>query len=77
MTILYNPEPRGYVCDGKIHRPIDGSLCGKAFWTGKTQHFNHVEEYRNDPETFGQPGCPYYQRHMEEGLISGCYFRDW
>jgi formate hydrogenlyase transcriptional activator len=71
MTILYNPEPRGYVCDGII--PIHGSLCGKAFWTGKTQHFNHVEEYRNDPETFGNSvGRPYYQRHMHEGLISGC-----
>jgi len=71
MTILYNPEPRGYVCDGII--PIHGSLCGKAFWTGKTQHFNHVEEHRNDPETFGNNvGRPYYQRHMDEGLISGC-----
>ncbi len=71
MTILYNPEPRGYVCDGII--PIHGSLCGKAFWTGKTQHFNHVEEYRNDPETFGNSvGRPYYQRRMDEGLISGC-----
>ncbi|HJY89879.1 MAG TPA: GAF domain-containing protein, partial [Candidatus Acidoferrum sp.] len=44
MTILYNPEPRGYVCDGII--PIHGSLCGKAFWTGETQHFNHVDEHR-------------------------------
>src|SRR5215472_345152 len=71
MTILYNPEPRGYVCDGII--PIHGSLCGKAFWTGKTQHFNHVEEHRNDPETFGNSvGRPYYQRHLDEGLISGC-----
>jgi formate hydrogenlyase transcriptional activator len=71
MTILYNPEPRGYVCDGII--PIHGSLCGKAFWTGKTQHFNHVEEHRNDPDTFGNSiGRPYYQRHMDEGLISGC-----
>src|SRR5215831_14524458 len=71
MTILYNPEPRGYVCDGII--PIHGSLCGKAFWTGKTQHFNHVEEYRDDPETFGNSvGRPYYQRHIDEGLISGC-----
>jgi formate hydrogenlyase transcriptional activator len=71
MTILYNPEPRGYVSDGII--PIHGSLCGKAFWTGKTQHFNHVEEHRNDPETFGNSaGRPYYQRHMDEGLISGC-----
>jgi formate hydrogenlyase transcriptional activator len=71
MTILYNPETRGYVCDGII--PIHGSLCGKAFWTGKTQYFNHVEEHRNDPETFGNSvGRPYFQRHMDEGLISGC-----
>jgi formate hydrogenlyase transcriptional activator len=71
MTILYNPEPRGYVCDGII--PIHGSLCGKAFWTGKTQYFNHVEEHRNDPDTFGSSvGRPYYQRHLDEGLISGC-----
>src|SRR5215467_1424694 len=71
MTILYNPEPRGHVSDGII--PIHGSMCGKAFWTGKTQYFNHVEEHRNDPETFGNSvGRPYFQRHMDEGLISGC-----
>jgi len=71
MTILYNPESRGYVRDGII--PIHGSLCGKAFWTGKTQHFNHVEEHRDDPETFGNSvGRPYFQRHLDEGLISGC-----
>ena len=71
MTILYNPEPRGFVCDGII--PIHGSMCGKAFWTGKTQYFNHVDEHRNDPETFGSSvGRLYYQRHIQEGLISGC-----
>ena len=71
MTILYNPEPRGYVSDGII--PIHGTMCGKAFWTGKTQYFNNVEEYRNDPETFGSKvGRTYYQRHIQEGLISGC-----
>jgi formate hydrogenlyase transcriptional activator len=71
MTILYNPEPRGYVSDGII--PIHGSMCGKAFWTGKTQYFNNVEEHRNDPETFGSKlGRLYFQRHMDEGLISGC-----
>jgi formate hydrogenlyase transcriptional activator len=71
MTILYNPDPRGYVSDGII--PIHGSMCGKAFWTGKTQYFNNVEEHRNDPETFGSKvGRPYFQRHMDEGLISGC-----
>src|SRR5271163_996474 len=71
MTILYNPQPRGYVSDGII--PIHGSMCGKAFWTGKTQYFNDVEEHRNDPETFGNKlGRPYFQVHMDEGLISGC-----
>jgi formate hydrogenlyase transcriptional activator len=71
MTILYNPEPRGYVRDGII--PIHGSICGKAFWSGKTQYFNHVDEHRNNPDTLGNSvGRPYYQRHMEEGLISGC-----
>jgi formate hydrogenlyase transcriptional activator len=72
LTILYNPEARGYVCDGAVV-PIHGSMCGKAFWTGKTQYFNHVEEYRNDPESFGNSvGRPVYQLHMMEGLISGC-----
>jgi formate hydrogenlyase transcriptional activator len=71
MTILYNPEGRGYVRDGII--PIHGSVCGKAFWTGKTQYFNNVEELRNDPDTLGSKvGRPFFQRHMEEGLISGC-----
>jgi len=72
LTILYNPEARGYVCDGAII-PIHGSVCGKAFWTGKTQHFNHIEELRYDPDSFGNSvGRMFYQRHLEEGLISGC-----
>ena len=72
LTILYNPEARGYVRDGAII-PIRGTMCGKAFWTGKTQHFNNIEDVRDDPESFGnRVGRFYYQRHMEEGLISGC-----
>ena len=72
LTILYNPEARGYVRDGAII-PIHGTMCGKAFSTGKTQHFNNIEDVRNDPESFGnRVGRFYYQRHMEEGLISGC-----
>jgi formate hydrogenlyase transcriptional activator len=71
LTILYNPEARGYVRDGAII-PIHGTMCGKAFWTGKTQHFNNIEDVRNDPESFGsRVGRFYYERHMEEGLISG------
>jgi PAS domain S-box-containing protein len=45
VTTLYNPEARGALCDGTII-PIHGSICGKAFWTGKTQHYNHFEEVR-------------------------------
>src|SRR5215475_5787149 len=72
VTTLYNPQARGALCDGTII-PIHGSICGKAFWTGKTQHFNHFEEVRYDPESFGNSiGRPFYQRVMAEGLISGC-----
>jgi formate hydrogenlyase transcriptional activator len=72
VTTLFNPEARGSLCDGTII-PIHGSVCGKAFWTGKTQHFNHFEEVRDDPESFGNSvGRPFYQRVMAEGLKSGC-----
>ena len=30
LTILYNPESHGAICDGAII-PIDGSICGKVF----------------------------------------------
>jgi formate hydrogenlyase transcriptional activator len=72
VTTLYNPAGRGSLCDGTII-PIRGSMCGKAFWTGKTQHFNNFEEVRHDPESFGNPvGRRFYQRVIEEGLVSGC-----
>jgi formate hydrogenlyase transcriptional activator len=72
VTTLYNPDARGSLCDGTII-PIHGSICGKAFWTGKTQHFNHYEEVRDDPESFGNNvGRHFYQRVMAEGLVSGC-----
>ena len=71
-TILYNPDARGSLCDGAIV-PIHGSACGKAFRTGKTQHFDHLEEVRDDPESFGnQAGRQFYERVMAEGLVSGC-----
>jgi len=72
LTTLYNPEPRGSLCDGAII-PIHGSVCGKAFWTGKTQHFDSYEEVRYDPESFGNSiGQSCYQRVIDEGLVSGC-----
>ena len=72
LTTLYNPEARGSLCDGTVI-PIQGSLCGKAFRSGKTQHFNQLEELRDDPESFGSSvGQPCYERVMAEGLVSGC-----
>lgn len=72
LTTLYNPEARGSLSDGTII-PIRGSSCGKAFWTGKTQYFDHLEGVRDDPESFGNSaGRLCYQRIIAEGLISGC-----
>ncbi|WP_213804166.1 sigma 54-interacting transcriptional regulator [Granulicella sp. dw_53] len=72
VTTLYNPEARGSLRDGTII-PTHGSICGKAFRTGKTQHFKSFEELRYDPESFGSNvGQRFYQRVMDEGLVSGC-----
>jgi formate hydrogenlyase transcriptional activator len=72
LTILYNPESRGVICDGAII-PLRGSICGKAFRTGKSQHVNSFEEVRDDPESFGNDvGRFFYERVMAEGLKSGC-----
>ncbi len=60
------------MCDGMII-PIHGSMCGKAFRTGKTQHFNYLSEIRDDPESFGNSiGGPFYEKFVAEGLMSGC-----
>jgi formate hydrogenlyase transcriptional activator len=72
MTTLYNPEARGFLCNGTVI-PIQDSICGKAFRTGKTQHFKSIEEVRYDPESFSNlVGQHFYQRVMDEGLMSGC-----
>jgi len=49
VTTLYNPEARGALCDGAII-PIHGSICGKAFWTGKTQHLITLRKYATIPK---------------------------
>jgi formate hydrogenlyase transcriptional activator len=71
VTILYNPESRGAICDG-TSMPLRGSVCGKAFRTGEVQYFNSLEELR-DPESFGidVERC-FYERVKAEGLRSGC-----
>jgi formate hydrogenlyase transcriptional activator len=72
LTILYNPEARGFISDGAII-PIQGSICGKAYRTGKTQHYHNLEELREDPESLGNSiGRVFYERVSAEGLVSGC-----
>src|SRR5262249_30807447 len=72
LTTLYNPEARGCFRDGAII-PLRGSICGKAFRTGRTQYYNHLEDLRDDPESFGNSvGRLFYERVTAEGLVSGC-----
>jgi formate hydrogenlyase transcriptional activator len=71
VTILYNPEPQGVICDGAV-MPLRGSLCGKAFRTGRIQYFNSLEELR-DPVGLGNDvGRYFYEAVKAEGLKSGC-----
>ncbi len=72
LTTLYNPEARGSFRDGALI-PVHGSICGKVFRTGKTQHYNHVDELLDDPESLGtSAGRRFYERIQAEGLVSGC-----
>jgi formate hydrogenlyase transcriptional activator len=72
LTILYNPESRGSICDGAIV-PIQGSICGKVFRTGRSEHFDSLDEVSDDPESFGnEVGQLFFERIKMEGLKSGC-----
>jgi formate hydrogenlyase transcriptional activator len=72
LKTLYNPDPRGLITDGAII-PLHGSICGKAFRTGETQHYNRLEELLDDPDSFGSSvGRLFYERVKTEGLVSGC-----
>jgi len=72
VTVLYNPEARGSISDGALV-PVKGSLCGKAFRTGKRQYVDSVEQARHDPETFGNgDGQSFFAKLVAEGLKSGC-----
>jgi formate hydrogenlyase transcriptional activator len=72
LTILYNPESRGSIQDGATI-PLYGSICGKVFRTGKSEHFDCLEDVRDDPESFGNnAGRLFFERVVAEGLKSGC-----
>jgi formate hydrogenlyase transcriptional activator len=70
VNVLYNPESRGFICDGTIV-PLNGSSCGTAFLTGKNQLIDRLEDHR--PESFGNyEGRRFFERVIREGLKSGC-----
>ncbi len=72
VTVLYNPEGRGAIRDGTTV-PVKGSPSGKAFLSGKNQHFNRLEDLSDDPESFGtSEGRRFFDRVLAEGLKSGC-----
>jgi formate hydrogenlyase transcriptional activator len=72
LTVLYNPESRGFISDGALI-PMHGSICGKVFRSGKSHHFDSLEEVREDPESFGNAvGRLFFERVVAEGLKSGC-----
>jgi formate hydrogenlyase transcriptional activator len=71
-TILYNPQARGFICDG-ASVPVRGSACGKAFRTGKNEHIDSLIGMRHDPESFGtEEGQRFFEQIIAEGLKSGC-----
>lgn len=71
-TTLYNPQARGFLSDGTII-PNEGSICGKAFTTGKTQYFDNFEDVRYQVErSVSSVSRRTSQRIMDEGLVSGC-----
>jgi len=72
LTTLYNPGSRGFIGNG-TSLPLHGSVCGKVFRGGKIQHFDSLEELRDDPDSFGTDvGRLFYERVAAEGLKSGC-----
>jgi formate hydrogenlyase transcriptional activator len=74
VTILYNPEGKGTIVDGTAV-PLKGSSCGKAFLTGKNQHIHRLEDFRDDPDIFGnREGQVFFEKVKAEGLQSGCEF---
>jgi formate hydrogenlyase transcriptional activator len=72
VTVLYNPHAQDSITEGTIV-PIKGSLCGKAFRTGKPERTNCLEDARHDPDSFGsKEGQRFFERVLAGGFKSGC-----
>lgn len=72
VTTLYNPKTRGSLTDG-MTIPSDGSICGKAFQTGKAQYFGNFEELSFAvARSNSSVAQRIFQCVKDEGLVSGC-----
>lgn len=70
---LYNPDARGPFREGSLV-PMKSSISGQVLRKAKTIVVNSFEEFREDPEIFGNPdGQLLYDRVIGEGLRTGCY----
>jgi formate hydrogenlyase transcriptional activator len=73
VTTLYNPDARGPMREGSLV-PMNGSIAGKVLRTARSVRIDTFEQFREDPEVFGNPdGQRLYERVIQEGLRAGCY----
>jgi formate hydrogenlyase transcriptional activator len=73
VTTLYNPDARGPMREGSLV-PMNSSIAGKVLRTARSVRIDSFEQFREDPEIFGNPdGRRLYERVIQEGLKAGCY----
>jgi formate hydrogenlyase transcriptional activator len=73
VTTLYNPNARGSFREGSLVA-MNSSIAGQVLRKGKSVRIDSFEQFREDPEIYGNPdGKLLYDRVMEEGLSVGCY----
>jgi formate hydrogenlyase transcriptional activator len=73
VTILHNPDARGPFREGSLV-PMNGSISGQVIRKAKSVRIDHFEDFREDPEVYGNPeGQLVYEHVIREGLRTGCY----
>jgi formate hydrogenlyase transcriptional activator len=69
--MLYDSDPRGAFGEGS-RLPIEASMCGKVYRTGRSVHVDRFEDQQDDPDSFGLvDGDRVFKRVMAEGFQSG------
>src|SRR5215813_6411551 len=71
VTTLYNPGAKGPFREGSMV-PVNSSISGHVFRTGKSVRVDSFEQFREDPEIFGNAdGKVLYGHVVDEGLTTG------